>query len=140
MKIQIKKLYDSAIIPTKANGNDAWYDLYSDTFAIISHWEYKSMWIGISINSPKGYYGRICPRSWLALREWVDILAWVIDSGYTWEVNVILINHWQKPLLINQWHRIAQLIIHKFEDVEREEVTEHEDSQRWQGWFWSSGI
>ena len=138
MKIQIKKLYDSAIIPTKANSNDAWYDLYSDTIAIIQHWEYKPMWTGISINIPKGYYGRICPRSWLAVKKWIDVLAGVIDSWYTGEINVVLINHWEDPVVITDWDRIAQLIIHKFEDVEREEVAEHEDSERWQGWFWSS--
>lgn len=140
MKIQIKKLYNTAIIPTKANDNDAWYDLYADASVTLLHFDRWLIGTWISINIPKGYYGRICPRSWLAVKNWIDVLAGVIDSGYTWEIKVCLVNHWAERIKINEWDRIAQLIIHKFEDVEREEVTEHQDSQRWQGWFWSSGI
>lgn len=126
-------------IPTKANSNDAWYDLYTNHQISIPKSRYSIISTWISINIPKGYYGRICPRSWLAVKHGIDVLAWVIDSWYTWEIKVCLVNHWDRMVRIEKWDRIAQLIIQKFEDVERQEVTEHEDSNRWHLWFWSSG-
>ncbi len=42
---------------------------------------------------PKGTYGRIAPRSGLAYKYKLDIMAGVIDEGYRGEICVIVFNH-----------------------------------------------
>lgn len=56
-------------------------------------------------------YGRIAPRSGLAYKSGIDVMAGVIDSDYQNEIGVILINHGDRPVQINHCDRIAQLIV-----------------------------
>ena len=54
--------------------------------------ERKLIPVGIEIEIPTGCYGRIAPRSGLAVRAGIDVLAGVIDCGYRDEVQVVLQN------------------------------------------------
>ena len=47
----------------------------------------------ISIMLPEGTYGRIAPRSGLALHQFIGIDGEVIDFDYTGNVGVIFFNH-----------------------------------------------
>ena len=42
---------------------------------------------------PEGHYGRLAPKSGLAIYRSIGVLAGVIDQDYTGEVFVLLINH-----------------------------------------------
>ena len=105
---------------------------------------------------PEGFYGRIAPRSGLACKKGIDVMAGVIDSGYRGEVKVLLINfnfegYNLKPnafeamfgsanrMEIKPGDRIAQLIIEKCHPVEWKTVETLEDSQRGEQGFGSSG-
>ena len=94
---------------------------------------------GISISIPRGYYGRVAPRSGLALRDGIDVLAGVIDAGYRGEVGVILINFGDKSFAFRKGDRIAQLIIEKCHEVEWQEVDELNGTARGDDGFGSSG-
>lgn len=67
------------------------------------------------VDVPEGeeYYIRVAPRSGLAYKQGLNVLAGVIDRDYTGEVRIILINHGDKPVKINDGDRIAQLIIER---------------------------
>lgn len=41
---------------------------------------------------PLGYYGRVAPRSGLAVKNFIDVGAGVVDSDYRGEVKVLLFN------------------------------------------------
>ena len=45
---------------------------------------------GISIAVPDGCYGRLAPRSGLAVRKYIDVGAGVIDADYRGEIGVVL--------------------------------------------------
>lgn len=77
---------------------------------------------GIYVSIPEGHYGRVAPRSGLAFKHGIDVLAGVIDSDYTGEVKVILLNTGANPVTISNQERIAQLIIEKISMPEVEEV------------------
>ena len=139
MKIKIKRLKPDGKTPTRAKSSDAGYDLYSVVDVLITPTARELVATGIAIEIPEGYYGRIAPRSGLAVKAGIDILAGVIDSGYRNEVKVVMINLGQGLVSVNKGDRIAQLIIEKCHDVEWEETEELSDSDRGEGGFGSSG-
>ena len=59
---------------------------------------------------PPGCYGRIAPRSGLALKKLIDVGAGVIDADYRGEVGVILFNFGKEDFVVNMGDKIAQLI------------------------------
>ena len=139
MKIRVKKVFPEANLPTRANDSDAGYDLYSTESLPITPSSRQAICTGICVEIPKGYYGRIAPRSGLALKAGVDVLGGVIDSGYRDEIKVILINLGETLVSIDEGDRIAQLIIEKCEDIEWENVDSLNDSERGESGFGSSG-
>jgi dUTP pyrophosphatase len=137
--IKIKKISDNAIIPTQANESDAGYDLYSVEDHHIKPSERRIVKTGICISIPSGCYGRIAPRSGLAVKKGLDVLAGVIDSGYRDEVGVVLINLGSSPIDIGEGDRIAQIIFELCLSLEFVEVEDLSESERGLGGFGSSG-
>jgi len=142
MNIKINKIIPQATIPTRANGTDAGYDLYAAVSGRISGKNRDIVNTGIRIAIPEGYYGRIAPRSGLAVKHGIDVLAGVVDSGYRGEVGVVLQNLGLMDFEFNEGDRVAQLIIEKCHDVTWEEVEKEKDlfsSDRGEGGFGSTG-
>ena len=79
---------------------------------------------------PHGYYARIAPRSGLAAKHGIDVLAGVIDAGYRGDYGVVLLNTSSEPLQITKGMRIAQMIIERCHQVEFEQVDELEMTPR----------
>lgn len=69
---------------------------------------------GISVQIPIGNYGRIAPRSGLAVKHFIDVGAGVVDADYRGEVRVLLFNFGEEEFKVSQGDRIAQLIIEKY--------------------------
>ena len=137
--IKVKKLNELAKIPTRANKTDAGADLYSvDDISIGSH-ERVLVHTGISLEIPENHYGRIAPRSGLALKNGIDVLAGVIDSSYRGEIGVILYNTGDVPFEINKGDRIAQLIIEAYYSFDFIEVNDLDKTERGSGGFGSTG-
>ncbi|EKD24943.1 MAG: hypothetical protein ACD_80C00144G0001 [uncultured bacterium (gcode 4)] len=131
--IPFKKLSEKAKIPSQATSSDAGYDLYTTESGVIKSGERKLFKTNISTAIPHGYYGRVAPRSGLAYKHGIDVLAGVIDSGYRGDIGVILINFWTEDFSVNEGDKIAQFIIEKCHYVEWQEVTELPESQRGEG-------
>ena len=66
---------------------------------------------------PDGYFGKVYLRSGLLAKHFVSCDAGVIDSGYCGVVLVLMTNHSNEPLFIKEGFQIAQLVIHKKENV-----------------------
>jgi dUTP pyrophosphatase len=66
---------------------------------------------GIAVVLPKGVYGRVAPRSGLAVKHGIQVGAGVIDPDYTGEVKVVLFNHGEKDFEVKKGDRIAQLVL-----------------------------
>lgn len=112
--IKIKKIHPEAIIPTKGSVDAAGYDLHSSIDGILQPGERKLIPTNISMVIPKGWYGRIAPRSGLAYKHGIDVLAGVIDSDYRGNIGVILYNtDLDKPFEFKTGDRIAQIIFEK---------------------------
>ena len=112
-KLKVKLINKYAILPKKGSKEAAGFDLFSTTNKTLAPMERYCFKIGITVDIPEGYYGRIAPRSGLASRIGLHVLGGVIDSDFYGEIGVILINFGNMPYKIERGHRIAQLIIEK---------------------------
>ena len=139
MKLLIKKLSEHALIPTRASPGSVGYDLYSIEDMHILPYQRGIVCTGIAATIPMGVYGRIAPRSGLAVKHGVQTGAGVIDPDYTGELKVILFNHGSEKFEIKKGDRIAQLILEKCETPFIDEVEEIKDTQRGTRGFCSSG-
>jgi len=137
--IPFQKLSEKAKVPMQATFSDAGYDLFSaeETY-VLKPGERKLFKTNISTAIPHGYYGRIAPRSWLAYKHGIDVLAGVVDSGYRGDIGVILINFGNEEVHIHEWDKIAQFIIEKCHYVNRQEVSTLPESERGESWYWST--
>jgi len=139
MFVYVKKLVGSAMIPARSNKTDAGYDLFSVESYTLKPLERKLFKTGIAIEIPSGYYGRVAPRSGLAFKNGLDVMAGVIDSGFRGEVGVILINLSNEEVYLTHGDRIAQLIIETCHQPTMIWVEDLNDSSRAEKGFGSSG-
>jgi len=139
MKISVLKLHPDATLPTQGAPFDAGYDLTSVEHKKIPPMGRAVVPTGISMEIPEGFYGRVAPRSGLAVKKGIDVLAGVIDSGYRNEIGVVLINLGGSLVTLPAGTRIAQIIIEKCHEVEWNDVEELGASNRGQGGFGSTG-
>ena len=87
-----------------------------------------------------GYVGMIRPRSGLAAKHGIDVLAGVIDSDYRGEVRAMLINHGAATVAIKAGDRIAQMVIQEYARMVPVEVDELTGTERGSGGFGSTGV
>lgn len=96
---------------------------------------------GIAIALSPGFEAQVRPRSGLALKNGVTVLnaPGTIDADYRGEVGVILINHGDRPFVIERGQRIAQMIVARHERAVWDETDSLTDSARGTGGFGSTG-
>ena len=117
MNFKFQKINPEAKAPERANDLDAGYDLSCLEDFEIYPFERALVKTGIKVQLGREMYGRIAPRSGLAFKKGIDVLAGVVDAGYTGELGVVLINLSDEIVKFQKHDRIAQLIIEKCYDV-----------------------
>lgn len=95
---------------------------------------------GLRIAIPEGYYGRIAPRSGLAVKHFIDVGAGVIDADYRGLLMVLLFNFGTEDFAISIGDRIAQLICEKIAHPVLSEVESLSDTRRGSDGFGSTGV
>ena len=126
--------------PVRKHPTDAGCDIHSAEKLLIHPDMRRVVSTHLAISVPKGHYGRIAPRSGLALKYGVDVLAGVIDSDFRGEIKVILTNTGCEHFEINVGDRIAQLIIEKISTPRIEVVESLDETIRGDGGFGSTGL
>ncbi len=96
---------------------------------------------GLFIELPNFYEAQIRPRSGLAFKNGITVLnsPGTIDADYRGEVKVLLVNLSNEDFIINDGERIAQMVIAKHEQINWEQVSVLEESNRGAGGFGSTG-
>lgn len=157
--VYVKKLVPHAMLPTRGSDFSAGADLYAaldnlgDEIVIYPRQRQKIS-TGIAVAyveetiygdrvdvTPimEGYYFRVAPRSGLALKNGIAVMAGVVDLDYRGEVTAVLLNTGDIPVIIRQGDRVAQLIIEKIEAPLITETKELPSSARGEGGFGSTG-
>ena len=141
------KKHIDATIPKRNNVYDAGMDISSREDIVIGPGEKYAVATGIALLFPNDCYARIAPRSGLAFKYAIDVLAGVVDYGYTDEIRVILVNHGKSDFVISKGDRIAQIIFEKIyvpevvDEMPYDELcTTISDNKRGLNGFGSSGV
>ena len=94
VELQVSRLEDEAMLPTRAHEGDAGLDLYACEAAHIGPGERWSVGTGIAVEIPDGHAGLVLPRSGLARDHGISLpnSPGLIDSGYRGEIRVLLLN------------------------------------------------
>jgi dUTP pyrophosphatase len=144
MEIKIKKLTETATIPTCGTAESAGYDLYGDNDDVIQIAPHSTIKIptGIAMAIPNGYFGAVYARSGLATKKGLrpSNCVGILDADYRGNVIVALHNDTDELMEVNPHERIAQLVIQKFEPIVFNEVEELDDTERGVGGFGSTGV
>ena len=141
--MNIKKLTENAQIPSKGSDRAAGYDLYAIETHTLQPGERKVFKTGISLAIPEGLYGRVAPRSGLAVKNGIDVLAGVIDSDYRGEIMVALINLSNEPVTLplvkdGKETAIAQIIFERYTNHTFVQTENLDETERGSGGFGSS--
>jgi dUTP pyrophosphatase len=88
---------------------------------------------------PHGFYGRVAPRSGLAVKHGLDVLAGVIDSDYRGELCCVLYNTGDAAFELPAGSKICQLIIEKIITPKATWVADLDETARGAGGFGSTG-
>ena len=94
---------------------------------------------GLAVAIPEGHYGRIAPRSGLALRIGLDVLSGVIDADYRGEIGCLLYNTGDETINLPRQSKICQLIIEKIITPEAVWCEDINETDRGGGGFGSTG-
>jgi dUTP pyrophosphatase len=137
--LRFKKLDPRAILPTRGSAMAAGLDLYVIEDLTIQPGERALGRTGLAVAIPTGYYGRIAPRSGLASKQGLDVLAGVIDADYRGEIGCLLYNAGNETIQLPAQSKICQLIIEKIITPEAVWADDISDTERGSGGFGSTG-
>lgn len=137
--VRAKRLHDNAKLPQRSSAFAAGADLFCAEQCTIAPGQRHLISTGLAVEIPAGYYGRVAPRSGLAVRSGIDVMAGVIDADYRGELRVLAINLGAAEVKFEVGDRIAQLIIESVPPASFEWSEELDDTERGEGGFGSTG-
>lgn len=138
--LKVRILDGGGKLPVRSNPTDAGADLFSAESLMIHPGERATVSTDISLEIPEGFYGRVAPRSGLASKHGVDVLAGVVDSSYRGEVKVVLLNTDKRnTFFVEKGDRIAQIILEAHFNLPIVQTDSLTVSERGSGGFGSTG-
>ncbi len=143
MKIEIRRLSETAVFPVKGSAQAAGYDLCADLKEplVIPVGETVKVEMGFAIAIPDGYFGGVFARSGISTKKGLRPAncTGVIDSDYRGPVVVPLYNDSDTERVIMPGERVAQLIILPYLSVDFCEVEQLDETERGENGFGSTG-
>ena len=109
--IEVKRLSNNAIIPTRANKTDSGLDLYVSETTTIPPYDTVVVPTDIAINLPYGYEAQVRPRSGKSLKTKLRVALGTIDQTYHKGIGIITDNIGDEPITVEKGERLAQLAI-----------------------------
>lgn len=131
-------LEDGARMPVYAHDADAGMDLLAAEEKVILPHSRGTVRTGIHMAIPEGYFGAIRAKSGL-LKSFGILCSGTVDSGYTGEIMVTLVNTSGEAFGVSKGHKIAQMILIPFQHANLKRVTTLDETPRGDHGFGSSG-
>lgn len=129
------------------NGTSAAFDIAAVETVVILPGNDAVVPVGLrlSISEDQPYYMTVHMRSSFGFKKSLLNHIGIIDSSYTGDLGIKVMNHTKYPVTINKGEYFAQILVHKkpqifFEELNPSQWAKYEESQqRGQGGFGSSG-
>ena len=128
------------MLPVRGSAGTAGYDLCAASNYVIPSRGKDTVDTGLAVALPSGTYARIAPRSGLAIRNFIDVGAGVVDSDYRGEIKVVLFNHSAEDFAVQAGDRIAQLILERIKTPQVKKVATLDDIDRGAHGFGSTRV
>ena len=138
--LKVKRVWEGAKLPVRGSEQAAGLDLFAAEEKVIPAQGKGVVSTGIAVELPVGVYGRVAPRSGLAVKSFIDVGAGVIDRDYRGIVGVVLFNFSLKEFVVKKGDRIAQLLLEKIEEPVVVECGELGGTGRGEHGFGSTGL
>ena len=139
-RLRFKRLHPEARLPTRGSPLAAGLDLYSVERVTLRPGARAAVRTGLAVAIPSGFYGRVAPRSGLAVKSGLDTLAGVVDADYRGEILCALVNHGDASVEIEVGTRVAQLIVEAIALPEPVWADDLDETERGAGGFGSTGV
>ena len=136
--LRFKKLDERAVLPHRGSVLAAGLDVCSIEDIELEPKQRTMAKTGLSVAIPIGFYGRIAPRSGLASKHGLDVLAGVIDSDYRGEIRCLLYNTGDETIKLSAGSKICQLILEQIITPEAAWATDLDETARGAGGFGST--
>ena len=140
LTLQYARLSHHAWAPARGSTGAAGFDLHAAEDVVVGPGERVCVKTDLQVRVPDGTYGRVAPRSGLALKHGIDVGAGVIDGDYRGNVMVLLFNFGAFDFHVGRGDRIAQLILEKICVAAPVERPSLDATGRGSGGFGSSGL
>ena len=158
LNVKIKRLSDTAFMPTYGSAKAACMDLYANlgyhearsvdgikdypNFVEIPPHSTVKIGTGFAFQPPEGYCGLIFARSGLATKQGLAPAnkVGVCDEDYVGEYIVALHNDTDSEQYVHHGDRIAQLMFVPYEQANLIEVDTLDETERGSGGFGSTGV
>ena len=137
--LRFKQLDERATLPARGSEFSAGLDICSLEDVVIEPHQRATARTGLAVAIPHGFYGRVAPRSGLAAKHGLDVLAGVIDSDYRGELCCLLYNTGDAPIALPAGSKICQLIIEKIIAPKAVWSNDLDETARGAGGFGSTG-
>lgn len=138
MRIKIKKLKESAKLPTYHHPGDVGMDLYSMEKVTVKPGEHYRFWHGFALEFPEGYGAFIMDKGSIS-KAGLHAMGGVFDAGYRGEYNTHLVNLSDKSYTFEEGDKVSQLVIMPVAIAKLKEVKKLSESARGEGRFGSTG-
>jgi dUTP pyrophosphatase len=137
--LRFKQLDERAILPARGSSFAAGLDICSIEDLVIEPRQRATARAGLAVAIPHGFYGRVAPRSGLAAKQGLDVLAGVVDSDYRGELCCVLYNTSDVAIALPAGSKICQLIIEKIITPKAAWANDLDETARGAGGFGSTG-
>jgi len=137
--LRFKKLDDRALLPKRGSALAAGLDVCAIEDVEIGPRQRGMARTGLAVAIPPGFYGRVAPRSGLAAKNGLDVLAGVIDSDYRGEICCLLYNTSDEVIKLPAGSKICQLIVEQIITPDADWAAELDETARGAGGFGSTG-
>lgn len=137
--LRFKQLDPQATLPARGSEFSAGLDICSIEDLVIGPHQRATARTGLAVAIPHGFYGRVAPRSGLAAKHGLDVLAGVIDSDYRGELCCLLYNTGDVSIVLPAGSKICQLIIEKIIAPKAVWSNDLDETARGAGGFGSTG-
>jgi len=137
--LRFKQLDPRAVLPKRGSVLAAGLDVCGIEDVEIAPKQRVMARTGLAVAIPPGFYGRVAPRSGLAVKSGLDVLAGVIDSDYRGEIVCVLYNTGDETIKLPAGSKICQLIIEQIITPDATWATDLDETARGAGGFGSTG-